>query len=265
VVTATNTGGSGAADSGSDTVYNNGWAGTDNGGYGWGAWQFQTSSRTRNKNGRFMATSADVNIGTPAWGLYANSGHLSEARRLMTNVLAVGESVSVQLDNGYIDPNGRGIGVAHAERVRHDAVGVLLQRRRHVLQHQRRHHGCGVDLGGPGCEFTLTTATSYLARIAPHGGNTRTNVGALNVAASQEISAFRAWNYSAGTNSSYDFFFNSLNRSGGAGGTTSVLVSIVRPASDGQIPQAGATATTAHRPELGRPRGQGWRRAQQPG
>lgn len=236
VVTATNAGGAGAADSGSDSVYNNGWDASDNGGYGWGAWQFQTSSGDANQNGRFMATSTNVNIGTPAWGLYANSGHLSEARRLMTNALAVGETVSVQFDNGFIDPS-RGVGVALQNATGTTLWEFFFNGGDTFYSISGGTTDVGWTSGGLGVEFSLVSATSYVARITPYGGPTRTNSGALNVAASQEIAAFRAWNYSAGTNSNYDFFFNHLSRYGGAGGATSVLVSIVRPASDGQIPQ----------------------------
>ncbi len=52
-----------------------------------------------------------MTIGKPAWGLYANSGALSEAKRILTNTLAVNQTLLVGYENGYLD-NGAGAGVA---------------------------------------------------------------------------------------------------------------------------------------------------------
>ncbi len=235
-IAATNVAGTGAFDSGADTVYNNGWDAGDNGGYGWGAWQFQTSSGDINQNGRFMATATNVNIGTPAWGLYANTGNNSEARRLMTNALAVGQTVSVRMDNGFINP-GSGVGVALQNDVGTTLWEFFFNGGDTFYSMSSTTTDIGWTSGGLDVEFTLTGPTNFTTRITPYGGATRTNNGVLINAANQQISAFRAWNFNAGSGSQYDFFFNNLTRSGGSGATTSVLVQVVRPASDGLIPQ----------------------------
>jgi hypothetical protein len=236
-VTATNVGGPVASDSGADPLYADGWATNDNGGFGWGPWVIYTSSENGDQNGRFMANSDSVNIGKPAWGLYANSGNLSEAKRRMTNTLAVGQIFTVSLDNGFLD-SGAGAGVALQ-----NADGVnLWQFFFNGGQTNYNISGGITDVGwtdgGITISFTLTTPTTYKALITPLGGNTRTNAGNLEAAADQNIKLFRAWNYNAGGGSERDFSFNNLAISGGGGVSTSATVQIIRPASggDSQIP-----------------------------
>lgn len=238
-VTATNTGFNGAEDSGSDPAYADGWSTNDNGGFGWGPWVFFTSSPDINQNGRFMANAASVNIGIPAWGLYANSGNLSEVKRLMSNTLAVGQSVSVSMDNGFLD-DGAGTGVA-------------LQNSSGTTLWQFFFNGGDINYsisegttdvgwtdGGIDVEFTLSSPTTYVARISPYGGHTRTNSGNLISAADMNITVFRAWNYNAGGGSERDFFVNNLAMSatpGASGPSTSDVVTIIRSAIDSIIPQ----------------------------
>jgi len=235
-VTATNVGGASAMDSGSDAVYSDGWSTNDNGGSGWGPWTVFTSSADVNQNGRFMAISGSVNIGTPAWGLYANSGNLSEAKRELINPLAVGQSVGVSMDNGYLD-TGAGTGVALQ-----NASGVTLWE--FFFNGGDDFYsisGGTTDVGwtdsGIDVVFTLTAPTTYRVLITPYGGNTRTNTGNLAAAADSSIKLFRAWNFNAGSGSDRDYFFNNLSIIDGDGDFTNAVVSIVRPGSSGLIPQ----------------------------
>jgi hypothetical protein len=219
-----------AADAGSDAAYADGWTEADNGGSGFGAWQLYTSSNGVNLNGRFMATSAAVNVGVPAWGLYANGGALSEAKRLLVSPLATGHTVSVRFDHGFINP-GSGVGVAMQ-----NAQGVTLWEfffnggdTNYTLT------GSSSDItwtpGGLDVEFTLAGPTSYMSRITPLGGATRTNVGNLAASTNSVITVFRAWNFAAGAGSDYDVFFNQLRLLGpgaGSGSSTSATATIIR-------------------------------------
>lgn len=63
---------------------------------------------------------------------------------------------------------------------------------------------------GMNIEFQLTAPTSYVARLTPYGGTTRTNTGNLEAFADTQITKIRAWNYTAGSGPDYDVFFNSL-------------------------------------------------------
>jgi alpha-glucosidase len=236
-ITATNLGGPLAFDSATNAIYSDGWETNDNGGFGWGAWQFYTSSANGSENGRFMANSSAVSIGSPAWGLYANNGNLSEAKRVLPGVLQVGQSVSVRMDNGFIN-SGSGVGVAMQ-----NASGTTLWE--FFFNGGDTYYsmsGSTTDVGwtssGLDIEFTLTSPSTYRTRITPLGGNTRTNTGNLITAADTNITAFRAWNYNAGVGSDYDYFFNDLKLSGagGVGSSTSVVVQIVRAGTISQIP-----------------------------
>ena len=44
--------------------------------------------------------------GNPAWGLYANSGGVSRATRMLGGDLAVGQTVRIDFDNGWIESGG---------------------------------------------------------------------------------------------------------------------------------------------------------------
>ncbi|OQW96576.1 MAG: hypothetical protein BWK77_04265 [Verrucomicrobia bacterium A1] len=227
-----------AADSGSSSVYSDGWGDADNGGSGFGAWQFYTSSTDGNLNGRFMADSAAVNIGVPAWGLYANgTTNLSEAKRLLTNALAVGQTFWAQMDNGYIDP-GCGVGVA----LQNGSGDTLWQFFFNGGDTNYNITGSTTDIGwtpnGISIEFTLTGPTTYVSRITPFGSSARTNAGVLNITNDMSITVFRAWNWHAGAGSDYDLYFNNLRLTttdSGAGSTTSDTVTITR--------QSGTTDT----------------------
>ncbi|MBP7828410.1 MAG: DUF4968 domain-containing protein [Kiritimatiellae bacterium] len=239
VVSATNAGSAVlATDDGTNAVYNDAWDLSDNGGSGWGAWQFYTSSGNSSENGRFMANHGTVNIGAPAWGLYANSGNLSEAKRLLTNALAVGQTVSVRMDNGFIN-TGSGTGVALQNAAGTTLWEFFFNGGDTFYSMSSTTTDVGWTSAGLDVEFTLTSPTTFRARITPYGSTTRTNTGSLITAADQSIAVFRAWNYNAGAGSDYDFFFNRLTRLGaaGSGPSTSVVVQIVREGTASQIPQ----------------------------
>ena len=219
-----------AADGGADAAYTDGWSAVDSGGFGFGAWQLYTSSTNVSLNGRFMATAAAVDIGTPAWGLYANSGNLSEAKRLLPTPLATGQTVAVRFDHGFINA-GSGVGVA----MQNAQGDTLWQFFFNGGDTNYNLTGSTSDLtwspGGFDVAFTLTGPTSYLSRITPLGGATRTNAGNLAATTNHAITAFRAWNYNAGAGSDFDVFFNQLrllSPGAGAGAATSATVSIVR-------------------------------------
>lgn len=235
-VTATNIAGATLAwDSATNAVYSDGWGDTDTGGFGWGGWTFFTSSANSGQNGRFMANSASVNIGTPAWGLYANSGNLSEAKRQLTNSLAVGQTISVRMDNGFIN-TGSGVGVAVQNASGTTLWEFFFNGGDTFYSISGGTTDVGWTSGSIDVEFTLTSPTTYRAKLTPLGGNTRTNVGNLISSADNAITLFRAWNFNAGSGSDFDFFFNDLRLIGSSANSTSDTVVITR-GSDSDIPQ----------------------------
>ena len=222
-----------AMDSGSSSVYTDGWSAADNGGTGFGSWALYTSSTNPSENGRFMATAAAVDIGTPAWGLYANNGQLSEAKRLLANPMAVGQTLAVRMDNGYINA-GSGIGIALQNLTGDTLWQFFFNGGDTYYSITDGTNSIGWTSSGIDVEITLTGPTSFVSRITPIGGVTRTNTGNFaSQANSTDVTVFRAWNYNAGTGSDYDFFFNNLRlitTNAGSGTATGDTVTITRQA-----------------------------------
>lgn len=219
-----------ARDHGSNTVYNNGWDDADAGGFGFGTWQFYTSSTNVNNNGRFMANSAAVDVGTPAWGLYANSGNLSEAKRFLTNALALGQTVHIRMDNGFID-SGSGVGVA-VQNITGDTLWEFFF---NGGDQYYNITGNTTDVGwtstGIDIYFSLIGVSNYAATIYPLGSTVRHIGGQLNPTTnSTDVRLIRIWNYNAGAGSDYDVFFNELNITSADSfiSSTSATVAIVR-------------------------------------
>ena len=224
-----------AQDSGSSTIYNDGWAEADNGGAGFGVWQIYQSSTDSGQNGRFMASGADVSIGTPAWGLYANSANLSEAKRNLSFALTTNHTFSVNFENGDLD-NGAGAGVA----LQNSSGNTLWEFYFNGGNTNYSMSGGITDIGwqnsGINIEFQLTTPSNYLVKISPQGSFTRTLAGNLEANANQAITLFRAWNNNAGAGSNKDVFFNNLKITGrveNQGPTTNTTILIVRSLTSG--------------------------------
>ena len=219
-----------AFDSGASAVYSDGWTTNDNGGSGFGGWILNTSSGDGNLNGFFMSSDAAVNIGTPAWGLYANSSNLAETKRRLTNALAVGQSLRVRMDNGYIN-TGSGVGVA----LQNASSDILWQFFFNGGDTNYSITDSSTDIGwtssGLDIEVTLSGPTTYVSRITPLGGSTCTNRGNLASFADMSVAMFRAWNWNAGSGSDYDFFINDLSlitTNAGSGSSTSTTITITR-------------------------------------
>jgi len=105
-----------ASDSGSNYT---GWASSDNGGTGFGAWTIQSDTSGGGSAGSFLATTGgngDLSIADAsgkAFGTYANgSGFQSVAafRAFTGGSLSIGQSFLISMDNGGIDGTGGSAG-----------------------------------------------------------------------------------------------------------------------------------------------------------
>lgn len=198
-----------AADHAGSSAYNDGWQVTDNGGAGFGEWQLYTSSTNPSHNGRFISSGSGIDIGIPAWGLYANSGNLSEAKRVFASALTTAQIFRVKLQNGFIDP-GSGVGVG----LQNIGGDTLWQFFFNGGDTNYNITGASTDIGwnnnGIEIEFTLTGPSAYRADITPHGGSKLSITGSLENYADMSVRVFRAWNWNAGSGSDFDVFFNEL-------------------------------------------------------
>lgn len=110
-----------ALDNPDDPTYSSGWAGGSGGGFGFGPWEL-TAAPTNN-GGHFRTDIYSVtNLNTGgfsfnAFGLWANTGGKSYARRSFSSPLKSGDRFAIWLDNNWIDAGGSvGISFANAAR-----------------------------------------------------------------------------------------------------------------------------------------------------
>jgi hypothetical protein len=234
-----------AVDNGGSGVYGDGWASTDNGGTGFGEWLLYVTTNDSSKAGQFMANATSVDIGKPAWGLYANSDNMSEAKRMLSSPLAVGQVFHVAFDNGYLDI-GRGMGIA----LQNSNGDTLWQFFFNGGDTNYSISGGTTDVGwtssGMDVEFTLTGPTNYSVKVSPNGSSARTITGNLETNADSSITLFRAWNNSAGSGPDYDVFFNRVEIIGAGSGTgllTNDTITIVRQANTNPPPVISGIGT----------------------
>jgi len=234
-VTATNTDSSSAAsDTAANTAYDSGWANAQNGGSGFSPWQLNGAANA----GFFTSTAAEqVNhsLTGKAWGLWANSGDVAEAIRPFAQDLQVDDTLSVSLDNNWIESGGYGIGIA----LQNSAGDILWQfffNGGDTYYNMSGVTDTGIDWTGDGMDITfkLTGASTFESTVTPYAGSVTNFSGSLLTVADQTITRFRVWNYSAGANSNYNFYVNNLDITDDDGGaSTSVTATIIRSASTG--------------------------------
>jgi len=197
-----------AADDASQAVYGDGWISGDDGGIGWGGgWSLAGGDNA----GLFIATSganSNLNIGSTAFGMYANSSDMAQAIRPFATPLQTGQTVRVTLQNNWISTNGPSVGFALQNNS--DSLfecyfsgGETSYRVTDSLGN--RDTGVPYTDQGIVIEFTLTGPTNYSAQIAGTGIG-----GDLVGRADMSIRRLRFWNYSAGGGEEYNAYFNDL-------------------------------------------------------
>lgn len=216
-----------ASDYASDPAYGDGWQAGDNGGTGWGgAWNISTTFGSDiNTAGTLVQTSQDNGFGNgnidtlgSSLGLYANSSHFIFATRAFDEDLSVGQSVILDMDNGFID-NGSRVGftitgfgeIETTEQFSFYFVGgddhYTISNGQLVFTVEQ---DTGVDFTTAGLRvmFTLTDEESYALAITPNGGSTTTINGDFLIPA--EFDHIELYNSNAGSGSANDVFFNSI-------------------------------------------------------
>jgi hypothetical protein len=204
-----------ASDDASQAAYNDGWLVGDNGGTGFAAWSTVGGTGAA---GTFIASGSgdsQINVGGDAFGLFANSGGVSQAIRSFTNAINVTDTVSLAMDNGFIDAGGTvGFGLqtsAGANLFEFFFVGG-------ASSYQVNRAGGSTLTGasftnaGLNLSFTLTDADSFsfsIDRLADGVGTNVINVTGDLITAGA-ISRIRLFNANAGFNGDHDAFFNSF-------------------------------------------------------
>lgn len=216
-----------AADDASKTLYDNGWSAGQNGGTGFGAWQFYRSVEDANQAGWFTRSQI---LGDRSWAMYANSSQLAEAKRPFNSALQVGQTFHVKMRNGNVD-TGAGIGIALQNATGDTLWQFFFNGGDTYYSITDGTTDIGWTDGGLEVAFTLTGESTFSAKILPYGSTEKTYTGNLETHVDQDIAQFRAWNNFAGTGEASDYYINDLRiTTPGSASTYSDSISITRAA-----------------------------------
>lgn len=252
-------GGVWASDAAANAAYADGWATGDNGGSGFNGWILAASGANA---GHFLANSianTNLDIGTEAWGLWANSGDQANAYRPFGQPLQSGDTVRLAFENQWVSSGGS-VGVALLNPDGQYLVEFFFAGGASTYtvndSVSSRDSGIAYTDARLDLAFTLTGSNTY--QLAA-GASTIT--GTLAARSDMAISRFRAWNHNAGLGENYNFYFNDLQvtNAPAAPAPTSATVQIVRlgipptvdpiPAQSVAVGQTLTYTVTASNPE----------------
>ena len=212
-----------ASDDASNTTYDDGLQGTDNGGSGFNSWSLSSGGNS----GFFVASSTgngdgdgnsdgDIDNSGRAWGLFANSGDTASAvRGFTTGALDVGNRLSISMDNGFVDSGSTvGFGLQNAagdNLVEYFFVGGNTNYTVNALSVSGTTPGFTDE--GMKLTFTVTDSDSFsltVDELVDGEGVNHTVTGDFFNNADQRIAQIRFFNANAGFNGSNNLFFNSV-------------------------------------------------------
>jgi hypothetical protein len=197
------------ADSTTNTVYDAGWNNGDTGGSGWlSGWNLTTFGSTN--AGFFVGTTNQANMSLPprAWGLWARYGSTAEATRPFAQPMKVGDKLVLRFDNNFID-GGRSVGFG-LQNANGDNLFEFLfvgGGANYLVNDTLTGRATIVPWSGSGWNLTfqIVTATEYTLTCGPYQV-----AGRLKPFSDMSVVRFKAWNYSAGASSDFDFFLTDL-------------------------------------------------------
>jgi hypothetical protein len=201
-----------------------------NGGAGFGPWQVIPSGNGGN-SGAFIGNSGangggggpgiNCSPGTKAWGLYANNGAQATALRPFTSGnLLVGQSVTLEMDNGFINGPYSANNVVELQLM--NASGQMrfgFHFRGGAGDYQvfdasngsfERGTGIGFTDGGIRLVFTLTGTDTYSLQVIRLAGGSTTLTGTLGGPGGTGIDRVFCLVRNAGSGSAFDAFFNNF-------------------------------------------------------
>lgn len=199
-----------ASDNASDPVYQagaGGWTAGDNGGTGFGAWTTVTqgfigSSTTNGPSG----VSGGINTAGQSFGLFSNVGAatLGEAIRPFSSGLSVGDTFSLQMDNGTVGTGGSvGFGLRSGGTNRFEfyfAGGSTSYTVDGANGGSVFQTAQGFTPNGMTASLTLTSTDTFSFTVAFNGGSTETFSGTLDGTAGSTIDNFRLFTFNPNDN-----------------------------------------------------------------
>jgi hypothetical protein len=211
------------------SAYNGGWTNGSNGGWGFAAWTLRaTGVIGSSSNGFFIGSSKGNAFGTspgfdtgPSWGIYASGGNTGVAYRAFSAALPVGRTFAADMDNGFIN-TGNSVGFVLRNGNTSGSVAEYLTGARfqfyfvggdstYTIWDNAGAQDTDIPYAGTGqhLEFTLTSADTYTLVVSDNAtGATSTFSGTL--AGSGSLDSIALFNNNAGSGSSFDAFFNSV-------------------------------------------------------
>ena len=215
-----------AADDATNSPYNDGWAVGDNGGTGFAAWStINNQVAPTGFGGGFLASNNSfdqVGTGSPkkSFGVFGNAGGIGQAIRSFSNAIAVGDTFSIDMDNGFIDTgNAVGFGLQNAsgnnlaEFFFKGGDSFYTLNAANVTLTSATAQGFTDQ--GLRLQFTLTGATSLSVAIDQLSNGTGVDASytanLLNPAGDQSITQLRLFNANAGFNDDHNAYFNNFS------------------------------------------------------
>jgi len=219
---------------GSDNAGNYGTAWSGNGGSGFGTWSFNTTGNST-QSGTFLGdfnngdasningngddnSDGDINTSGKAWGLYANSGFLSEAFRSFNTDMLVGDRFIIHMDNGFVE-NGSTVGM----QLQRDDGTILFEvffvggQASYTIKEGSGNEVSSIGFTDEGIIIQVDiTGTamggdlSYSATLTNiNSAGSSTTTGSFGVTG--QVGRLRVYNANAGSNSNNNLYFNSLS------------------------------------------------------
>jgi autotransporter-associated beta strand protein len=175
-----------------------------------GSGAFYVGSSTDNDNFETASNGGnDINTSGKAWGIY-NSGGVSDAIRNFAN-LAVGQSVSVDMDNGSIDGTV-GLGLQNSSGQNRLEFYFVGGDSNYTVNDGTPHNsGIAFTRQGVNVKFTLTGTDTYSITIKRYIDNaTATLTGTLSGTAGTAISRIRLFSANGGGGTDHNLYFNNI-------------------------------------------------------
>jgi hypothetical protein len=225
-ISGTQTNGS---DSPTNASYAGGWTNSSTGGIGFGAWALSATANA----GHFLAdNSTNLSTGlTKGFGLWANGGGVSTARRAFNTNLDVGGKINVRFDNNWID-NGGAVGLALADAGNTNRFSFFFTggqaNYRASDATTNRDTGIAYTSTGLDLSFELTASNAYRFTAG-------TNVLTGTLAAGGPIAQLVVSNSSAGTNTDRNLYLGAISLTSllNSSGTVTTNAPVVTRASGG--------------------------------
>lgn len=186
------------------------WANGSNGGFGFGAWSLNASP----SSGHFIGSAVNngsnpsggaINTSGVSWGMWANNGAVSGAYRPFSSAMNVGDVLTVDFDNGWIN-SGNFVRVTLGNGS--DQVDVRFTGGDSVYRINGLSTGIGFSDGGLTLRYQVVSATQALVKLG-YKGSSPSYSNTFTVTNAKANYIYFA-NSSAGAGSNYDFFANSI-------------------------------------------------------